>query len=94
MDPLAQVLPDLLRALMRNPHLSTAVVRRLWPRLIRPPLDQIARPVALEEGRLVVEVVEEWRRELEPFGSVLVARLNEVLGPVLREVVWITPRPS
>jgi predicted nucleic acid-binding Zn ribbon protein len=67
---------------------GTVNVFRCWDDVVGTPVCEHARPVALDAGRLVVEVDQPgWATQLRFLAATLIARLAEAVGPdVVRSI--------
>jgi predicted nucleic acid-binding Zn ribbon protein len=90
---LADALAVVVQSLGRRPGdassgAGTVNVFRCWDDVVGTPVCEHARPVALDAGRLVVEVDQPgWATQLRFLAATLVARLAEAVGPdVVRSI--------
>jgi hypothetical protein len=80
MQPLRQALPGALAALLRDTPLSPGKVQFAWNAAVGPAV-QRATAIHLERDQLLVDAVSmQWAREVTRSSSVILARLQTLLG--------------
>jgi predicted nucleic acid-binding Zn ribbon protein len=86
--PLGDALASVVRSLGQRPgeHASggtgTVSVFRCWDDVVGTPVCEHARPMALDDGRLVVEVDQPgWATQLRYLSATIIERLGEAVGP-------------
>jgi hypothetical protein len=90
MRPLAHAVPGAIAQLLRETPLSNGKAAFAWAAAVGPALDRATR-VALDGTVLIVEVTsEQWARELERSRSVILMRLQALLGR--DNLTWISIR--
>jgi predicted nucleic acid-binding Zn ribbon protein len=93
--PLAAGLDRVRRALGAPPVDVLARVFASWPELVGEAVAAASRPVALDDGRLVVAVDDPvWASQLRWMGPDLVRRLDERLGEGHVAAVEVRVRPA
>ena len=81
MRPLNQALPGALADLLRAAPLSPGKVGFAWRTAVGPAMDRVTS-VRLERGVLAVEASSpQWAREIARSSSIILARLQTLLGP-------------
>jgi len=81
MRPLNQALPGALADLLRAAPLSPGKVGFAWRTAVGPAMDRVTS-VRLERGVLAVEASNpQWAREIARSSSIILARLQTLLGP-------------
>jgi predicted nucleic acid-binding Zn ribbon protein len=91
---LGDALASVVRALGQRPGggaaggSGTVSVFRSWDDVVGAPVCEHARPIALDDGRLVVEVDQPgWATQLRYLSATIIERLGEAVGPgVVRSI--------
>ena len=80
MRPLSSALPGALAELLRETPLSPGKVAFAWRAAVGPTIEQ-ATEVKLERGILLVETTSpQWAREIRRSSSIMLGRLQSLLG--------------
>ena len=93
MQRISHVVPSALVELLRGTPLSDGKARFAWQVVVGPALDR-ATAVKLEAGVLVVETTNaQWAREVRRSASVILGRLEKLLGPAVVTSISIREHP-
>lgn len=86
--PLGDALASVVRSLGQRPGEHAAVgagtvsVFRCWDDVVGTPVCEHARPIALDDGRLLVEVDQPgWATQLRYLSTTIIERLDGAIGP-------------
>ena len=89
MEPIRSGLRNIMRDLMKAQPAEEAVILA-WPIVCGKEVAARTRAVAFAEGSLSVEVSDaNWRTQLIGFAPKYVAVFAELLGPLVREVIFV-----
>lgn len=81
MEQLFASIPSIVRGLEPNKDVTNALVFAAWNQVAGEQIVSRAKPVAVNNKRLVVAVVDEtWRQNLEALAAQMLAKLNGSLG--------------
>ena len=95
LEPVGALLGQLLRRLGLERRLEEQRAIAAWPEIVGPKIAEQARPVAIREGVLFVDVATNvWMQELALLRDSIVERLNAHLGgPLVEKIVLSIERP-
>lgn len=86
--PLGDALASVVRSLGQRPGeraaggAGTVSVFRCWDDVVGAPVCEHARPISLDDGRLLVEVDQPgWATQLRYLSATILERLGEAVGP-------------
>lgn len=81
MKPLHAALPGALHAILREAPLSPGKVAFAWGAIVGPAVQRVTS-IALDQGRLIVDVTTEaWALEVERSRGSILKQLQDFLGP-------------
>ena len=94
MRPLSSALPGALAELLRDTPTSPGKVAFAWRAAVGPAIEQ-ATEVTLEGSILIVETTSpQWAREIRRSSSIMLGRLETLLGPNVVKEIWVRERKT
>jgi len=82
MEEISKILPHIFKSQVRrsNPHM-VEILAPLWPLVAGKPMARHSRPVAFEEGTLILECdCTSWSAEMRRMADDIRAQVNQYLG--------------
>ena len=77
MNNASTFLPDLLRRISSDDHVTIIFLKELWPQIVGEKMAINSRPLSLQKKELLVAVHSEaWKKELTGFEATLVSNIN------------------